>query len=173
MKSIACILAPVLMLTVLLAAAPASKPAGQTIADSKGDFTITIPPTWKQGTLKRDGLRVMGPPPAGTRAYPMFQAQRGLQPDAADKPLDDSAKAIIEQVTKRPVAETKIATLKLDGVDARQFKVTLTADDKPVDFDYVIAVNKSQLFVLNFMQEQSHYDAAAAQAVIDSFRWSK
>jgi hypothetical protein len=123
MKSFACIFA-LTLLAVATAAPAATKPAGTTVADSKGEFTITIPPAWKQGTLNRDGLRVMGPPPAGTRAYPMFQAQRGLQPDAAERP-------------------------------------------------YVIAINNGQLFVLNSMQEQAHYDVPAAKGVIDSFRWSR
>jgi len=181
MKSLACIFA----LTMLLMAAPSvptaaaasmtTQPAGQTIADSKGDFTIVIPPTWKQGKLKagREGVLVMGPPPRGTRAYPMFQAQRGLRPGDASKPLDESVNAIVEQFTKRPASETTVSKVRLDGVEARLFSVTLDADEKPVVFDYVIAVNKGQLFSLNFMQEQAHYDAEAAKGVFDSFRWSK
>lgn len=168
MKLLLCIFA----LMLLVAAAPATEPAGQTIVDSKEQFTIKIPPTWKQGKIDRDGLRVMGPPPAGTRAYPIFQAQRALQSDGADKPLDDNVKALLRQVHKSQ-DETKIASVKLDGVDARQFKVTLMADDIPIDFEYVMAINKGQLFVLNFMQEQAHYDAAAAKSVIESFRWKK
>jgi hypothetical protein len=51
--------------------------------------------------------------------------------------------------------------------------VTLEIDEKPVDLDYTVAIHKDQLFVLNFMQQQSHYDAAAAKGVIESFRWSE
>ena len=182
MKLLACIFG----LSMLLIAAPpvpsaaatstsTTQPAAPTIADSKGDFTITIPPSWKQGKLKpgREGLLVMGPPPRGTRAYPMFQAQRGLRDGDADKPLDETVNGIVEQFTKRPASETTISKARLDGVEARYFRVTLDVDGKPVDFDYVVAINKGQLFSLNFMQQQAHFDADAAKRVFDSFRWSK
>ena len=182
MKTLACILVALSVLLIASSPTPATaettsttQPAGRTIADSKGEFTIVVPPAWKQGKLKagREGLLVMGPPPRGTRAYPMFQAQRGLRTGDAEKPLDETVVSIVEQFTKRPASETTISKARLDGVEARHFHVTLDVGGKPVDFDYVIAINKAQLFSFNFMQQQAHFDADAAKGVFDSFRWSR
>src|SRR5262245_39705183 len=132
------------LLFVLIAAAPATQPQGQTFNDSKGDFSITAQATWKQGKLRgdRQGLLEVGLPSEGTKASPMFQAARAFQANAAEQPLDQGVRTFVEQITKRPAAETKVETTQLDGVEARKFNVTLPVRDVPIDFAYVLVIHK-------------------------------
>jgi hypothetical protein len=174
MPTLLAVLIPVLVGFTIAASAPATKPTGKQFSDSKGEFTVTAPATWKEGQLGlgREGLRVMGPPPAGTKAYPIFQVQRVIQ-DPPDRPIDEDARMLVEQFTGKPADQTKIEKATLDGVEARKFSLTLNSDDTPIGFSYVIAIRNQQLFILNFMQEKAHYDADVATALFDSFRWSK
>ena len=173
---IAVALVPVLVLTALSGAADA--PVGPTFPDPKGEFSVATPDGWKQGKVE-DGLLVLGPPPTGTRAYPMFQAVRGARRDPASPPgnapagaLDMLAQAFADSIAKKGVAEPTITKTRLDGVEARQIKFTMPVKERPVSFDYVLAVRNDQVYWAHFMQEQAHYDAAACQSIMSSFRWT-
>jgi len=110
------------------------------------------------------------------KAPPIFRAQVGRQqPGQPPRSIDDFSRDVLKQVTKNRIDSTmKIEPAKVDGVDARQFMVTLEdARGMDIDMKYVIALRPPHSFIFTYLQERGLFDSDEADAIFSSIRWMK
>lgn len=152
--------------------------ARKTYTDATGSFAISVPATWKPGKAPptRLALVLNGPSAVPDRnAPPIFRAQVGRQqPGQPARPLDEFCRALIEQVTKDKADAVKIVPTTVDGVDGRQFILTLQdARSMDIDMKYVVVLKPPHSFIFTYLQERGLLDTDEADALFSSIRWTK
>jgi hypothetical protein len=158
---------------------PATAVALKTYNDNAGAFAVSVPETWRPGNAPptRVAIVLTGPSAVPDRkAPPIFRAQVGQQPPAhARRGVDEFARDLIQQVTKRSPesSRTRIEPARIDGVEARQFMLTLE-DSRGMDIDmkYVVAIKPPVSFIFTYLQERGLFDEAEADAIFSSIRWT-
>jgi hypothetical protein len=158
---------------------PAAAVAFKTYADNAGTFAVSVPETWRPGNAPptRVAIVLTGPSAVPDRkAPPIFRAQVGQQPPAhARRGVDEFARDLIQQVTKRSPesSRTRIEPARIDGVEARQFMLTLE-DSRGMDIDmkYVVAIKPPVSFIFTYLQERGLFDEKEADAIFSSIRWT-
>jgi hypothetical protein len=158
-------------------AAPA--PARKTYTDIGDNFIVSVPEQWKPGSAPstRVALVLTGPSALPDRkAPPMFRAQVGVQQAGqTERAIDDFSRELIKKVTRnRADSTTKIEPTKIDGVDARQFMITLEdARGMDIDMKYIVALRPPHSFVFSYLQERGLFDTDEADAIFSSIHWMK
>ena len=188
-------LACILLLALLIGAAPATNPATApaapaapvattspatlTFTDDAQTFFVSVPATWRAGKLPRGrgGMLLVGPAPKDRpSAAPLFRVQAGRQvPGQAEMTLEQFAREAAYQVTGKLPDDVKIEPAHLGGVggvEARQFRHTLKdAKGIEVEMHYIIILQQPRSFLFTYLQEKDVYDPALAKAIFDSVRW--
>ena len=110
------------------------------------------------------------------KAPPIFRAQVGVQQAGqTQRSIDDFSRELLKKVTRnRADSTTKIEPTKIDGVDARQFMVTLEdARGMDIDMKYIVVLRPPHSFVFSYLQERGLFDADEADAIFSSIHWMK
>lgn len=185
-KSIACCILGVALLTADADAAPATKPAATTTSapssltftDDQQTFFVTVPGTWRAGKLPqgRGGMLLIGPAAKGKpSATPLFRVQAGQkQPGGPDLTLDQFAREVVREITGKPADDVKIEPVQLGGADARQFRLEKKdSNGIAITMHYVVVLKQPRSFLFTYFQEKDFFDPAEARAVFDSVRWKQ
>jgi hypothetical protein len=158
---------------------PAPAPATKTYTDIGDNFIVSVPEQWKPGSAPstRVALVLTGPSALPDRkAPPVFRAQVGVQQAGqTQRSIDDFSRELIKKVTRnRADSTTKIEPAKIDGIEARQFMITLEdARGMDIDMKYVVALRPPHSFVFSYLQERGLFDIEEADAIFSSIHWMK
>jgi hypothetical protein len=163
------------------AASDSSLQARKNYTDVGDNFVVSVPLSWTPGSAppSRLALVLTGPSAMPDRkAPPIFRAQVGgqqQQPGQPPRSIDDFSRDVLKQITKNRIDSTmKIEPAKVDGVDARQFMVTLEdARGMDIDMKYVITLRPPHSFIFTYLQERGLFDSDEADAIFSSIRWMK
>jgi hypothetical protein len=194
MKRTACICA----LILLCGAAPAtrSSPAtriaaattrsttspasGRSFADAEGHIAVTAPPRWTQMPNPPTGsaLMLIGPARQGKKSQvfrvQIFSPPPGQQPQGT---LDDFVADLIPNMTRKPpndVKDVNVDKAVVGGAEARRFELSMDAGNgETVKILNYVADRGPDTFIFAYVDEQHTFDAAEAQAIVESIRWNK
>ena len=169
--------APTAPIAASFSAPPTPDPsiARKNYFDIGNNFAVAVPPSWTPGSSSSSRLALVLTGPSATpdrKAPPIFRAQIGGQPQQS---LDDFSRDVLKQVTKNRIDNTtmKIEPVKIDGVEARQFMVTLEdARGMDIDMKYIVTLRPPQSFIFTYLQERGLYDSDEADAIFSSIRFT-
>jgi hypothetical protein len=156
-------------------AAPSElSPARKNYTDIGDNFVVSVPESWTPGSTPPSRLALVLTGPSATpdrKAPPIFRAQVGGQ---SQRSIDDFSRDVLKQVTRNRIDTTlKIEPAKIDGLDARQFMVTLEdARGMDIDMKYVVALRPPQSFIFTYLQERGLFDTDEADAIFSSIRFT-
>jgi hypothetical protein len=169
--------------TPLVAPEPAPAPAvaeKKTYTDNAETFAVSVPPTWRLGHAPPTRLAIVLTGPSAVpdrKAPPIFRALVGQQQAGqSQRSIDEFTRELIQQVTKRSPdsGRTRIEPARIDGVDARQFMITLEdARGMDIDMKYVVVLRHPRSFIFTYLQERGLFDTDEADEIFASIRWTK
>jgi hypothetical protein len=155
---------------------PPAPKAVKSYTDNADSFVVSVPATWKPGNAPPTRLAIVLTGPSALpdrKAPPIFRAQVGRpQPGQPQRSLDEFTREVIEQVTRKQPQSPRVAPTKVDGVEARQFTITLEdARSMDIDMKYVVCLRPSQSFIFTYLQERGLLDADEAERIFSSIRF--